>query len=402
MTLPLSQRALRLATSASMAAQQRVVQLQAEGRQILDFTIGEPDLDTPAHIIDAALAAMQSGQTHYTASAGILPLRTAIAEKISADTGVTYDANQIALGAGAKQIIGEALAATLEAGDEVIIPVPSWVSYADLTRFYRGVPVPVATQAERDFKLTPDALAAAITPKTRWLIVNAPGNPGGGIYSEAEQRALADVLAQHPHVLVMTDDIYEHLVYEGRRHVHLVRVAPALAPRTLLVNGFSKSWAMTGWRVGYAAGPKALIDAIVKLVGQSTTCVSSVSQAAALAALQDGPADYLDGVRQLYEARRNLMHEKIAAIPGMACRLPQGAFYLFPSVAGLYGRRTPDGQVLRSDQDVASYLLEAAGVAVMDGAAYGMPGHLRLSFAASDEVIKQGCGKIAQACAALV
>jgi len=402
MTIPLSQRTLRLATSASMAAQLRVVQLQAEGRRILDFTIGEPDLDTPAHIIDAALAAMKNGKTHYTASAGILPLRTAIAEKISADTGLAYDASQIALGAGAKQIIAEALAATLEAGDEVIIPVPSWVSYADLTRFYRGVPVQVATDAERDFKLTPAALAAAITPKTRWLIVNAPGNPGGGIYSEAEQRALADVLAQHPHVLVMTDDIYEHLVYECKRHINLVRVAPALAPRTLLVNGFSKSWAMTGWRVGYAAGPRALIDAIVKLVGQSTTCVSSVSQAAALAALQSGPADYLDGVRQLYEARRNLMHAKIAAIPGMQCRLPQGAFYLFPSVTGLYGKRTPDGAVLQNDQDVASYLLEAANVAVMDGAAYGMPGYLRLSFAASDEVIKAGCEKITQACAALV
>jgi len=269
MTIALSQRAQRLATSASMAAQARVVQLQAEGRQILDFTIGEPDLDTPAHILAAAQAAMQRGDTHYTASAGIAPLRAAIAEKISVDTALPFDASQIALGAGAKQLIAEALAATLEAGDEVIIPVPAWVSYADLTRFYQGVPVTVATHAERDFKLTPDALAAAITPKTRWLIVNAPGNPGGGIYTVAEQQALAEVLAQHSHVLVMTDDIYEHLAFDGQRHVNLLHSAPELAPRTLLVNGFSKAYAMTGWRVGYAAGPQALIAAIVKLIGQS-------------------------------------------------------------------------------------------------------------------------------------
>jgi len=401
MTITLSQCARRLSPSASLAAQARVVQLQAEGRRIIDFTIGEPDLDTPEHIVEAALAAMQSGQTHYTASAGILPLRQAIAEKISADTGLSYDASQIALGAGAKQIIQAALEATLEAGDEVVIPVPSWVSYADMTRFYRGVPVLVASDAARDFKLTADALAAAITPKTRWLILNAPGNPGGGIYTVAEQQAIAAVLAQHPHVALMTDDIYEHLTYDGARHVNIVNTAPELAARTLLVNGFSKAYAMTGWRVGYAAGPQALISAIVKLVGQSTTCVSSVSQAAALAALAS-PPDYLDGVRRLYETRRNLMHAKIAAIPGIDCGLPQGAFYLFPSIAGLYGKRTPDGQLLQSDQDVARYLLEAASVAVMDGAAYGTPGHLRLSFAASNEAIETGCAQIARACAALM
>jgi len=400
MSFQLSPLAARVPVSASRAAQERTWALQAQGRQILDFTIGEPDLNTPAHIIDAALAAMQSGQTHYTASAGMLPLRAAIAEKISADTGLAFAAGQIALGAGAKQIIQEALAATLEAGDEVIIAVPAWVSYADLTRFYHGVPVLVPTSAEDDFTLTADALRAAITPKTRWLILNAPGNPGGGIYSIARQRALADVLAQHPQVLVMTDDIYEHLVFAGKRCVNFLHTAPELGSRTLLVNGFSKAYAMTGWRVGYAAGPQALISAIVKLVGQSTTCVSSVSQAAALAALQS-PPDYLDGVRRVYEARCNLMHAKIAAIPGVQCRLPSGAFYLFPSVAGLVGKRTPDGQTLQSDLDVAAYLLEAAGVSVMHGSAYGMPGHLRLSFATSTGTIDAGCAQIAQACAAL-
>jgi len=400
MSFALSPLAARVPVSANLAAQERIWALQAQGRQILDFTIGEPDLDTPDHIIDAALAAMRRGETHYTASAGIAPLRAAIAEKVSGDTGLAYKPEQIALGAGAKQVIQEAFAATLQAGDEVIIPVPAWVSYADGVVFYQGVPKLVATRADDDFKLTADALAAAITPNTRWLILNAPGNPGGGIYTVAEQQALADVLAQHPQVLVMTDDIYEHLAFDGRRHVNLLKTAPELGPRTLIVNGFSKAYAMTGWRVGYAAGPKPLIDAIVKLVGQSTTCVSSVSQAAALAALASG-ADYLDGVRCLYEERRNLMHANIAAIPGVQCRKPQGAFYLFPSITGLYGKRTPEGHTLQSDQDVAQYLLQAAGVAVMDGSAYGTPGHLRLSFAAATEAIEAGCAQIAQACAAL-
>jgi len=402
MPFTLSQLAARAPISANLAAQERIWALQAQGKQILDFTIGEPDLDTPDPIVAAAHAAMQAGQTHYTASAGIAPLRAALAEKISADTGLAYRSEQIVVGAGAKQVIQEAFAATLEAGDEVIIPVPAWVSYADGVVFYRGVPVPVQTDAAHDFKLTPDALAAAITPKTRWLILNAPGNPGGGIYSEAEQRALAAVLARHPHVAVMTDDIYEHLAFDGQSHVNILRTAPELAERTLLVNGFSKAYAMTGWRVGYAAGPKPLVDAIAKLIGQSTTCASSVSQAAALAALSACGPDYLDGIRKLYQARRDRMHAQIAAIPGVECRLPQGAFYLFPSIAGLLGKRTPDGRTLRSDQDVALYLLEAANVAVMDGTAYGTPGHLRLSFAAATEVIDAGCAAITRACAALV
>lgn len=401
MAVKLSRRVTRMQQSASIAAKQRVTQLQAEGRAIIDFTIGEPDMDTPAHIVQAAIDAMRQGQTHYTPTAGIPALRQAIADKLSRDAGQAYAASQIVVGSGAKQLIHECFAATLDQGDEVIVPAPYWVSYPDLARLYEGAAVIVPTRAADDFKLTPQALAAAITPRTRWLVLNAPGNPGGAIYSRQELQALAAVLQAHPQVMVMTDDIYEYLAYDHHRHVNLVAAAPSLAPRTLLINGFSKSYAMTGWRVGYAAGPQALVDAIVKLLGQSTTCVNSISQAASVAALK-GDQEFIEETRLVYQHRRNVMHKAVSAIPGIDCRLPQGAFYLFPSVHGLLGKRTPEGAVIGTDRDLVMHLLEHAWVAVMDGASYGMPGHLRLSFATSLQSIEQGCAQIAQACARLI
>ncbi|VFR36225.1 Aspartate aminotransferase [plant metagenome] len=400
MTVRLSRRVTRMQPSASIAAKQRVTELQAQGKEIIDFTIGEPDMDTPAHIVQGAIDAMRGGDTHYTPTAGVAPLRQAIADKLRRDAGHDYTAAQVIVGSGAKQLINESFAATLDDGDEVIIPAPYWVSYPDIVTLYDGVPVVVPTTAANDFKLTPQALAAALTPRTRWVVLNAPGNPGGAIYTRDELRALADVLAGHPEVMVMTDDIYEYLAYDQHRHVNLVAAAPDLAARTLLINGFSKSYAMTGWRIGYAAGPQALINAMGKLIGQSTTCVSSIAQAGALTALK-GDQEFIEETRQVYEHRRNVMYKAVSAIPGVDCRLPQGAFYLFPSVQALLGKRTPGGQVVADDRDLVMYLLDEAGVAVMDGSAYGMPGHLRLSFATSLQTIERGCARMAQACARL-
>lgn len=398
--IQLSDRVTRIRPSPSMAANKRATELKSRGRDIADFTIGEPDLDTPGHVIEAAIAAMRSGNTHYTPSAGIAPLRTLIAEKISADTGLRYDADQVVVGTGAKQLIYEALMATLNPGDEVIVPAPYWVSYPDMVRLFDGVPVIVSCNQDSQFKLTADALAASITPRTRWVILNSPGNPSGAVYTRQDILALAQVLKAHPRLMVMTDDIYEALIYDDHKHVNVLDVAPFLSDRTLIVNGFSKSHAMTGWRIGYAAGPADLVNAISKLISQSTTCASSISQAAAMAALR-GPQDFIQSARQVYTERRDVMHEMLNAIPGVECLLPQGAFYLFPCVQGLIGKRCPQGKIINTDRDLADYLLEAADVAVMDGRAYGLSPHLRLSYATSLETIEQGCLRIQQACAQL-
>jgi aspartate aminotransferase len=383
-------------SSASIAAKKKVTELQAAGHQIVDLTVGEPDLDTPGHIIDAAIQAMRNGETHYTATPGTPALRAAIGSKLRRENGLQFAPENIVVGSGAKQIILSAFEATLNNGDEVIIPAPFWVSYPDMVKLYDGKPILVVCPESDGFKLTADALEAAITPKTRWLVLNSPNNPTGSVYSREELSALSEVLLRHPHVMVLTDDIYEHIIFDDAEFINVVQCEPRLFDRTLVVNGLSKSFAMTGWRVGYGAGPVDLVNAIVKLLGQSTTCASSISQAAAVAAL-DGKQTFVTSSRAEYLKRRDRMMELIEEIPGISVTKPDGAFYLYPSVEGLIGRTTPEGKVLQNDLDVSIYLLEAGKVAVLDGAAYGLSPYLRLSFATSLSAIEAGCKQMADA-----
>ncbi len=386
--------------SPSMAAKMRVDALRAAGRRIVDFTIGEPDFPTPPHIVAAGIAALNAGLTRYTPSAGIPVLRQAIAAKLLRENGLTYAIDDIVVGCGAKHIIYNALAATLNDGDEVIIPAPFWVSYPDMVALQGGVPVVVPCPAADGFKLTPAALERAITPRTRWLVLNSPNNPTGAVYSADELRALGAVLERHPHVWLMTDEIYEHFVYGDARHASPIAVTPSLQSRALLVNGMSKAYAMTGWRLGYGAGPRALVKAIVLLLTQSTSCAVGMSQAAAAVAL-DGPQDCVKEAAALFAARCDRMVALLNAIPGIHCPRPDGAFYVFPNVDGLLGRSTESGKTLSSDLDVMMFLLDEAGVATIDGSSYGMQGHLRMSFATSIEEIEAGCAAIAQAVARL-
>jgi aspartate aminotransferase len=399
MPIRLSPRNARLKPSASIAARNKVIELVAAGRSIVDFTIGEPDLDTPLHIVEAAITALGKADTHYTASAGTPVLREAVCARMARDKGLTYSPANVVVGCGAKQLIFEAFAVTLAAGDEVVIPAPYWVSYPDMVAVNDGAPVIVPCGEDVGFKLTPAALEGALTARTRWVVLNSPNNPTGAVYSRSELAALAAVLARHPDVWVMTDDIYEHLLYDSQRHVNPVEVEPALAERTLIVSGLSKSYAMTGWRIGYALGPTDLVAAMVKLIGQSTTCASSIGQAAAVAALT-GDQTCVAEAADIYRRRRARMISLLADIPGLRIVPPQGAFYLYPCIDGIIGRTTPAGDRLRSDLDVSLYLLDA-GVAVLDGAAYGLSPYLRLSFATSLEAIEQGCERIRQAVAAL-
>jgi aspartate aminotransferase len=396
----LASRLRHVRPSASMAAKAVVERMRAAGRHIVDFTLGEPDFPTPAHIVAAGIDALHSGQTRYTGASGTPALRQAIAAKLARENGLDYPAAQIAVGSGAKQIIYTALAATLNDGDEVIIPAPCWVSYPDMVAINGGNPVIAHCDGAAGFKLTPQALERAITPRTRWLILNSPNNPSGAVYAADELRALCDVLLRHPHVGLMTDEIYEHFVFAGARHVSALQVAPELAPRALVVNGLSKAYAMTGWRVGYGAGPAALIGAIGLLLSQSTTCPGAMSQAAAVVALE-GPQQCVADAVAAYGVRRDLIVEGLRRIPGFECAPPQGAFYAFPSVAGLIGKVAPDGGRLASDADVVMYFLEQAGVATVDGTSYGRSPHLRISFATSVEQIESGCERIRDAVARL-
>ncbi|HUG24649.1 pyridoxal phosphate-dependent aminotransferase [Piscinibacter sp.] len=400
MTTILSKRLGGVKPSPSMAAKQRVDALRAAGRRVIDFTIGEPDFPTPAHIVKAGIDALAAGQTRYTASAGTLPLRQAIAAKLGRENGLAYAPDEIVVGCGAKHIIYDALAATLNEGDEVIVPAPYWVSYPDMVALHGGRPVIVPCGADNGFKLTPAGLESAVTRRTRWLILNSPNNPTGAVYSASELKALSEVLLRHPHVWLLTDEIYEHFVYGQAAHVSPVKLAPELQLRALVVNGLSKAYAMTGWRIGYGAGPLPLIKAITLLLTQSTTCAAGVSQAAAVTALE-GPQQCVTDAARLFLARRDSIVEHLNRIPGIRCLPPDGAFYTFPSVAGLIGATTPAGKSLASDADVVMYFLDEAGVAAIDGSSYGMPGHLRMSFATSAEQIEAGCAALAQAVAAL-
>ncbi|AOE67360.1 aspartate aminotransferase [Pseudomonas fluorescens] len=390
----------RIKPSPSSAASDRANELRRQGQSIINLVVGEPDFDTPAHIRHAANAAIERGETRYTQNAGTPQLRQAIVDKLARENGLAYTANQVLVTSGAKSAIFNAFAATLGAGDEVLIPAPYWVSYPDMVLACEGEPVVLACLEEHAFKLTPDQLRAAITERTRWLLLNSPSNPTGASYNAAELRALADVLLDFPHVLLMTDDIYEHIRYEGLENPHILAIEPALGERSVVVNGVSKTYAMTGWRIGYAAGPADLIGAMATLQSQSTSNACSISQAAAVEAL-NGDQSFVQASVEVYQQRRDRCLGLLNAIDGLSCRKPDGAFYLYVNCSGLLGRSTPEGKRLDSDYDVVMYLLESQGVAVVAGTAYGLAPFFRMSIATDITTLDEGCSRIAAAVAAL-
>ena len=398
--MPSAARVNRIKPSPSTAAAQRVRELKARGHVILDLTVGEPDFDTPDHVKAAAVAAIERGETKYTPVNGTPELRTAIRDRLDRRHGVGYTADQITVGGGGKQVIFLALMATLDPPGEVIIPAPYWVSYPDMVLANDGTPVIVDCPEADGFKLTPSRLEAAITADTRWLILNTPSNPTGAAYTAGELRGLADVLLAHPHVWVLTDEIYDEIGYEHEQPPTLVAVEPRLIDRVLITNGVSKTYAMTGWRIGYGAGPAELIGAINKLQSQISSCPSSISQAAATAALT-GDQGFVRDCVTVYQGRRDKTVKLLNDIPGLTCLSPAGGFYLFVNCAALLGKRTPSGHVLRTDEDFTRYLLDARQVAVIHGAAYGSPGYFRISFATSGDVLDESCQRIARACADL-
>ncbi|MDF3834790.1 aminotransferase class I/II-fold pyridoxal phosphate-dependent enzyme [Cupriavidus basilensis] len=382
--------------SPSIAAKALVDDLRAKGHDILDFTIGEPDLATPAHICQSANEAIARGETKYTSTLGTPALRRAISNKLQRTLGLEYGSDEIVVGCGAKQVIFSALTASLEEGDEVIISAPYWVSYPDMVSMNGGKSVIVTCDADVGFKLTAQALEAAITPKTRWLILNSPNNPTGAVYTAGEMSAICAVLERNPHIWVLSDEIYEPYVYDGGTAVSPLQLMPSLKQRSLLINGMSKAYAMTGWRVGYGAGPRELVKAIGTILSQSSTCTSSVSQAAAVVALE-GDQSCVREMVEIFERRRDRMAELLNDIPGIECSPSAGAFYIYASVKGLLGKQTETGKIIETDLDVVMFFLNKAGVAVLDGTAYGLSPYLRFSFATSLEVIEEGCARLKQA-----
>ncbi len=374
--------------------------MKAAGADVIALSAGEPDFDTPENIRDAAKAAIDAGKTRYTAPDGIPELKAAIIAKFKRDNGLVYAPEQVIVSTGGKQVLFNALFATLNAGDEVIIPAPYWVSYPDMVLMCSGKPVIIACPESTGFKMTPEALEAAITPRTKWLIFNSPSNPTGAGYTRADLKALTDVLMRHPHVWVMSDDMYEHIAFPGFTFCTPAEVEPQLYERVLTVNGVSKAYAMTGWRIGYAGGPAALVGAMKKVQSQSTSNASSISQWAAVEAL-NGPQDYIAKSTQVFLRRRNLVVELLNNIDGLTCAVPEGAFYVYPSIAGLIGKRTADGKLIANDQDFALALLAATGVAVVHGAAFGLSPHFRVSYAAADPQLLEACGRIKQFCESL-
>jgi aspartate aminotransferase len=388
----LSTRVARARLTASAAATQRVRELRAAGVDIVALTQGEPDFNTPDHIIEAAYRAMHAGQTHYTPVDGTPELKAAIVEKFRRENGIECRPENVSVGAGGKQVLFNALMATLDPGDEVLIPAPSWIAYADLTQFAEGVPIILPTRPEDGFKLRAEDLERAVTKRTKWLMLNSPSNPTGTVYSEAEYRNLAAVLERHPGVWIISDEMYEHIRYDGVSCVSFAAVAPQLAARTLTVNGLSKSFAMTGWRLGYACGAVELIAAMRRMQGQSTLNPSSVSQAAAVAALT-GPMDVVERQCAEFQARRDFIVPRLSAIRGLRCFSPQGAFYVYVSCEGWLGKRTPEGRVLESDADVTDYLL-SQGIAVPSGRGYGLSPYFRVSFASALGNLEEACRRI--------
>ena len=390
----------RIKPSPTMAVSAKARELKAAGRDIIGLGAGEPDFDTPDAIKEAAYAAIREGQTKYTNVDGTPELKEAICGKFKRENGLDYAPSQITVNSGGKHTIYNAMVATLNPGDEVLIPTPYWVSYPDIVLLAGGTPVFVETSLETGFKMSPEQLEAAITPKTKWLIFNSPSNPSGAAYSYDEMKALTDVLARHDHVWVFSDDIYEHITYDGFKFHTMAQVEPALFDRTLTMNGVAKAFAMTGWRIGYGGGPEELIKAMAKVQSQSTSNPSSISQAATIAAL-NGPMDFVAERNAIFKERRNLVVSMLNQAQGLTCPTPEGAFYVYPSCAGMIGKKTPDGTVLENDEDVAGYLLDAEGVAVVFGAAFGLSPHFRISYATSTEALKEACTRIQRACAAL-
>ena len=390
----------RVKPSPTIAVTTKAAELKSAGRDVISLGAGEPDFDTPQNIKDAGIAAITEGKTKYTAVDGIAELKQAICHKFQRDNGLAYTPAQVSVGSGGKHILYNALMATLNPGDEVVIPAPYWVSYPDMVLLAGGTPVIAPSTLETRFKLTPDALEAAITPKTKWLIFNSPSNPTGAGYSAAELKALTDVLLRHPHVWVLSDDMYEHLAYDDFRFCTPAQIEPALYDRTLTVNGVSKAYAMTGWRIGYAAGPQQLVAAMRKVQSQSTSNPCTISQWAAVEALS-GPQDYIASNNNLFRRRRDLVVSMLNDIDGITCPIPEGAFYVYPSIKGLIGKTTPAGSVIDNDESFATALLEDTGVAVVFGAAFGLSPNFRISYATSDQALQTACTRIQAFCAAL-
>lgn len=396
----IASRLKRIKPSATLAVTAKAAELKAAGRDVIGLGAGEPDFDTPDFVKQAGIDAIQKGQTKYTNVDGTPALKDAIIAKFKRDNNLTYARDQIIVGTGGKQVLYNAFMATLDVGDEVIIPAPYWVSYPDMVLLAEGTPVFVPCTQETGFKMTGPQLEAAITPKTKWVILNSPSNPSGAGYTKAEMKALTDVLVKHKHVWVMTDDMYEHLVFDDFKFCTPAEIEPSLYDRTLTVNGVSKAYSMTGWRIGYAGGPKEVIKAMAGVQGHSTSNPSSISQAAAVEAL-NGDQSFLKDWVKSFQARRDLVVSMLNEASGISCPVPEGAFYVYPSCAGCIGKRTPSGKVIETDSDFVTYLLEAEGVATVQGEAFGLSPHFRISYATSEKALEEACRRIQKACAAL-
>ncbi len=390
----------RVSPSQTIAISTKARALKAEGRNVISLSAGEPDFDTPQNVKDAAIRAIQAGETKYTDVAGTPALRRAVAAKFKRDSGIDYAPDEIIVSTGGKQVIFNAMLATMDAGDEAIIPTPAWVSYPDIVQLADGKPVLVPCGQNNGFKLRAEDLEASITPRTKWFVLNNPCNPTGAAYSAEELRPICDVLLRHPDVWVFTDDIYEKLAYDGFKPATIVEVEPRLRERTLTMNGCSKAYAMTGWRLGFAGGPKALIKAMDKLQSQSTSNTSSISQAAALEALT-GPQDFIGEMVKVYRERRDLVVDMLNQAPGIHCHKPEGAFYVFPSVHGCIGKTSAKGAVIADDEAFVVALLDEQGVAAVHGSAFMYPGHFRISYATGTEALREACGRIQTFCAGL-
>ena len=390
----------RIAPSPSLAVSQKARDMKASGEYVIALSAGEPDFDTPDHIKRAAIDAINRGETKYTAVDGIPELKVAITRKFKRDNGLNYSVSQVTVAPGGKTVIYNALLASLNEGDEVIIPAPYWVSYPDIVKLCGGTPVIVETTADDNFVLSASALEAAITANTKWLILNSPSNPTGAAYSEADLKAIADVLLRHPHIMLLADDIYEHIIYDGFKFRTMAAVEPKLFERTLTVNGASKVYSMTGWRIGYAGGPEKLIRAMAKIMSQSTSNPCSISQWATVAAL-DGDHSFLEEWLPAFKQRRDVVVSMLNEAEGLTCLTPNGAFYVYPSCADLIGKSTPEGETINSDEMFALKLLESEGVAVVFGAAYGLSPHFRLSYAAAESELRDACERIQRFCASL-
>ena len=387
----------RVKPSATLAADQKVRELRAQGRDVIGLAAGEPDFDTPDNIKEAAIKAIRDGKTKYTNVDGIPELKEAICAKFARENGLTYKPSQVNVSPGGKPVIYNAMVATLNPGDEVIIPTPYWVSYPDMVLLAGGEPRFVQTSAATGFKVQPADLEAAITPKTRWVFLNSPSNPSGAAYTKAELRAVADVLLRHPHVWILTDDMYEHLLFDDFEFWTIAQVEPALYERTLTMNGVSKAYAMTGWRIGYAAGPEPLINLMRKVMSQSTSNPASISQYAAVEAL-NGTQAFIKPNQKLFQGRRDLVVSMLNQASGLHCPTPEGAFYVYPSCEGLIGKTAPSGKVIGSDEDFANELLETEGVAVVHGGAFGLSPFFRISYATANSVLEDACGRIQRFC----